>query len=119
MYCLFLVCVEYASDQEWSRYLFLFTICWCGLVGFLIADYLFIVGNLNYMKTATVFVTGAETCKQFFEVNIYCNLVVAVLISLLSLLQIIHIFITGKNFFMKKHVVHTASCFDDDIIVYG
>ncbi len=39
-YCLFMACVDYASDQEWSRYLLINTIMWCALVGFLIGNYL-------------------------------------------------------------------------------
>lgn len=40
MYCLFMTSIDYASDQEWSRYLVFNTILWAALVGFLITDFL-------------------------------------------------------------------------------
>jgi hypothetical protein len=62
--------------------------------------------------------TGTETCKQLFQVNLWCNLIVAVLISVLAVLHIIKIFLISKNFFLKRFVPHTAMCPDEDIIVF-
>ncbi len=49
--------------------------------------------------------------------NILLNLVVAVLVSILAILQIIKIIHLWKKFFITKYVPHSAMCTDDDIIV--
>jgi hypothetical protein len=62
--------------------------------------------------------TGTTACKNFFQLNIIINIIVAAIIAVLAVLQIIKLFFISKNFFLKKHVPHTATCEDEDIIVY-
>ena len=49
MFCLFMTYVDYATDEEWSRYLCLNTILWVALVAFLIGDYLTVIIFLLFM----------------------------------------------------------------------
>jgi hypothetical protein len=41
-FALFVAMIDFASDVEWSRYLFLNTLLWLGLCGFLIADFIYV-----------------------------------------------------------------------------
>jgi hypothetical protein len=78
------------------------------------------VDNLNYYtqdKDNIFNRSGTDSCNQLFQVNLWCNLVVAVLISILSVLQIIKIIFIAKNFFFINHVPNVALCEDEDIIV--
>jgi hypothetical protein len=40
IYAFFMLKIEYATDQEWSRYLLFNSILWAALVGFLVGDFL-------------------------------------------------------------------------------
>jgi hypothetical protein len=40
-----MACVDYASDQEWSKYLLCNVICWAALIAFVIADFLSVITN--------------------------------------------------------------------------
>ncbi len=62
---------------------------------------------------------GAATCKQLFEINLWGNLIVAALISVLAVLLIVKIFLIARGFFMVKYVPHSAISTDEDIIVLG
>lgn len=121
MLFLFLTCVDYASDEEWSRYLMINVICWLALVGFLITDYYFFSQNLQFYTTDKLNIfslSGTDVCNQLFQVNLWCNLIVAIIISILAILQILQILLTAKRFFLTAYVEHTAVCNDDDIIVF-
>jgi hypothetical protein len=58
---------------------------------------------------------GAETCDQLFVVNLYLNLVVAIITSIIAISIIIKVTIIANEFFFTKYVPHTAKVFDDDI----
>ncbi len=120
MFCLFIMYKDYASDTEWSRYMVINLVLWIGLVGFLFADYLTVVSNLSYYSDDpdNIFkLEGTEKCIQLFQVNVWCNLIVAIIATVLALLLIFKIFIITKNFFIVKYYPHTAISEDDDIIV--
>jgi len=120
MYYLFLTLVDFASDQEWSRYMTLNFISWCALVGFVIADYLTFITNFKYFNEDPdkVFVLeNTSSCQQLFQANLWCNLVVAIIISGLAVLELLTLFSIAKNFFIKKHVVHSARNIEEAIIV--
>lgn len=121
-YALFIANIEYASDKEWSRYLVLNVILWACLIGFVIGDYLVFLENMNFYSKdpeGIFALAGTATCQQLFQINLFLNLIVAVLISVLGILLILKIILIARQFFMVKYVPHSAISNDEDIIVYG
>jgi hypothetical protein len=43
--------IDYATDQEWSRYLVFNSILWAALVGFLVGDFLNVRQELKLVYT--------------------------------------------------------------------
>lgn len=60
---------------------------------------------------------GTKVCNQLFQMNLWSNLIVVILIAILSVLLLIKIILIAYNFFFVKYVPHTAISTDDDIIV--
>ena len=58
---------------------------------------------------------NAKECKDLFVLNLYMNLVVAIISAVIAIALIIKIIIIANDFFFKKYVIHTAKVFDDDI----
>ena len=63
--------------------------------------------------------TDVATCKQLFEVNLWCNLVVVISVSIIAVFQIVKVVFLSKKYFLSKHVVHSARSWDENIIVHG
>jgi hypothetical protein len=124
LHAMYLGCyLDYAADNEWSRNLVLNLIIWGGQVGIIIGDFIYSAGlisfyNTNYDDTSIkVFSASSPTCNTLFQINMYGYLVVAIIMSILAILQMWKIIDIGKNFFMKNYVEHTARCEDENIIV--
>jgi hypothetical protein len=63
--------------------------------------------------------TDISTCQQLFFINLICNLIVAIMISIIVLLQLIWVFLIAKRFFLIRHVEHSARCEDENLVVIG
>lgn len=118
--------VDYASDKEWSRNLYLNTFLWLCTVGITIGLYIYSTNliaffNSNYDSVGTtngmVFSVATTSCNRLFEANMYGNLLVAIFMTILDILQFWKIFQIWKNFFMVNYVEHSARCEDENIIV--
>lgn len=80
------------------------------------------VENYNFYKNDTLVIfnkTGTEVCNQLFQVSLWCNLLVAVISSILSIFLILNVILIAKNFFFVKYVPHSAICTDEDIVVFS
>ncbi len=119
LYWLFIYLKEYASDQEWSRYLIILVIFWAAMVGFLIAEYIISVDNLNFYNDNKGLFQGSDNkkCRQVFKSNLALNFIVAIFNSIIAVIMIIKVFLISKQFFLVKYVPHTATSEDEDIIV--
>ena len=119
LYWLYIYLKEYASDQEWSRYLIILVVFWSAMVGFLIAEYIISVDNLNYYNEHKVEFQGSKNkkCRQVFKANLALNFIVAIFNSIIAIIMIIKVFMISKQFFLVKYVPHTATSEDEDIIV--
>lgn len=118
-YC-FIGCKEYASDQEWSRYLIITSILCVILIGVNVFHYIETIDHFKFYNDDKdkVFIGDYKSeCKQLFVANLVLNFFVAVSCSIVEILVLIRVFFIGKDFFMKSYVPHTAKCVDDDIIV--
>ena len=116
---LFMYCKDYASDQEWSRYLIItafFVFC---MIGFNIADYVITSKNLKFYRDniTNEYDNSAKTCKRVFKANLGMNFTVCIISSIIELIVLIKIFLIGKFFFLNSYVPHTAVCEDEDIII--
>ena len=70
--------------------------------------------------TAEIFkLSGVDTCKTLFQINLYGNLVVVGLAAIFAIMLIIKIVILSYTFFIKTYVPHTATAEDEDIIVFS
>ena len=118
LYWLFIYLKDYASDQEWSRYMILLIILWCAMVGFLIAEYVISVDNLKYYNDnkSSVF-QKSKKCKRIFLANLSLNFIVSIFNTLIAIGVIIRVIFISKDFFFSKYVPHSATCEDEDIII--
>jgi len=98
-------------------------------VGFLIGHFITVrkinlikvIQNITFYKNNPLGIfgkTGTDPCQQIFLANLWLNLVVAILVSILAIFQIFKIIQIGKKFFMSSYVPHSATCTDDDIVVF-
>jgi len=123
LYHCYLYNVEFATDEEWSRYLTFEGIALVCLVGFDIGDYIWCIQNIQYFTnnsgTNQLFtMPGVSVCPSLFHFNTYCNIVVAVLISVISVFQGFKISANYKElFFPKEQDEYRARCDDPDIII--
>jgi hypothetical protein len=63
--------------------------------------------------------TDVATCKQLFTINLWCNLVVVVAVTIIAIFQVVKATLIARRFFMAKHMPHTARSVDENIIVFG
>jgi len=123
LYHFFLYNVDYATDEEWSRYLTFEAIALILLIGFDIGDYVWCIQNLNYYADNSgvnqLFTkSGVSACPSLFNFNMYCNMVVAVLISVIAIFQGFKISANYKElYFPKEQEEYRARCDDPDIII--
>ena len=102
MYQMFLSMVEYATDEEWFRYLTFKLIILVFLIGFNIADYLFCINNMSYYNANSgvnqmFTMSDVTVCPQLYNFNLYANVIVSVLISLICVFQILTTLFNYKN----------------------
>lgn len=101
---------EYASDQEWFRYIIIGLVFWAALVGVNIANYVFTVKNLKDKD-------NFKGCKNLLLANVIINFIVCIGCTIMEVLVIIRLILLFLQFFLKSFVPHTAKCVDDDIII--
>lgn len=101
LYWLFLYLKDYANDQEWSRYLIFCSIFNLALLGYIIASFLLIK-------------THFKSCTNWIKA---LNYVVSVVSLIISIMVFVITLLLAKDFFLYKHVPHTAICEDEDIII--
>lgn len=118
---LYLYIVDYASDEEWYRYLFgqfILSIC---LFSLDIGEYYFVAKNFKlFTEDENDLFTniGVVECPKIFNFNVYMNLFVALINSFLCLIQ------GGKTIANYKELFYNedqdrmrASSEDNDIII--
>ena len=122
---MFLFMVDYATDEEWYRYLCFKFILFICLVGFDIGDYLWCINNISYY-TANSGVNqlftkpGVSVCPTLFNFNLYANLIVSVLITVICIFQLIKTCTNYKElFYPSNQEEYRARCDDPDIIILG
>lgn len=123
-HCLYLgYILDYASDSEWSRHLIANFAIWVLLVGITIGDYVYSSKLINFYNNhhdenqIRIFSSKSPFCNKLFEINMYGYLIVAIVMSLIAIIQIWKIFTIWKKFFVNNYVDHSARCEDDNIIV--
>jgi hypothetical protein len=80
------------------------------------------MSNINYYNTDPdgVFkLTDVDTCKQLFTINLICNLIVVIAVTIIAIFQVVKVILIAKKFFIAKHMPHSARCVDENIIVFG
>lgn len=120
---LFLHIKDYASDEEWSRYLFFLFILSLSLISINIAEYYFVAKNFTLYSSDDNGIfskEGVTECPRLFRFNVYVNLFVALFMSFLSIIQVIQ---TLKNykilFYPVNQDILRARCEDHDIVIMG
>lgn len=117
---LFFYCKNYASDQEWSRYIIILLFFWLCMVGFNVASYIVTSSNLRYYnkdKDGIFKKNDVKKCKNLYRANLGLNFCVCIVNSIIEALILFKIFMISKEFFFTKYVPHSAVCEDDDIII--
>ena len=115
--------VDYATDEEWYRYLFLKLIMLIFLIGFDVGDYLWCIDNMSYYSLNSgpnqLFTKpGVTVCPTLFNFNLYANLIVSGLISLICIFQLLKTLINYKElFYPSNQEEYRARCDDPDIII--
>jgi len=115
---LHLYLIEYASDEEWYRYLFCQFLLSIILLSLDITEYYFVSANFTYYNQHQKIINSFQSCSKVFTYNLYVNLVIAIIISFLSIFQI---FKTFKNykllFYNEKPDYFRARCDDPNILI--
>jgi hypothetical protein len=118
---LFLYIKDYASDEEWSRYLFFLFVLSLGMISIDIAEYYFVAKNFtmyNSDENGIFSKEGVTECPTLFNFNVYVNLFIALFISFLSIIQAVQ---TIKNYKILFYPVNQdllrARCENPDIVI--
>ncbi len=126
LHTMYLGCIlDYASDIEWSRLLFINLFIWVLMSGFIIGDLIYSSELINYYNknysatstTTSIFSSSTSKCNNLFQANMYGYLIVGIIMALLAVFQIVKIIQLKNNFFFKNFVEHSARCEDENIIV--
>jgi hypothetical protein len=123
-YMMFLYMIDYATDEEWYRYLFFKLILLLFLIGFDVGDYIWCINNMNYYNEnssgANKLFTkiGVTVCPNLFNFNLYANWAVSILISVICLFQLLKTLMNYKElFYPSNQEEYRARCDDPDIII--
>lgn len=125
MYQLFLFMVDYATDEEWYRYLTIKLIMLIFLAGFGVADIMFCLDNSTYYTKNSgvnqLFTkTDVSVCPSLYKFNLLANFIVSVLIIVICIFQSLKTFINYKElFYPSNQEEYRARCDDPDIIILG
>jgi hypothetical protein len=116
--------IDYATDEEWYRYLFFKLILLLFLIGFDVGDYIWCINNMNYYNEnssgANKLFTkiGVTVCPNLFNFNLYANWAVSILISVICLFQLLKTLMNYKElFYPSNQEEYRARCDDPDIII--
>jgi hypothetical protein len=116
----FLSRVEYASDEEWFRYLVLNLSCCITLGLFNLFEYFDFKNNLAFYNTVLTIKFGDESkCIIFFNVNLWSTFVNTVAITVVCVLQIVMIINNFKFYFLSLNEIEKTKTVNDvDLFVY-
>lgn len=119
LYWLYIYLKEYASDQEWSRYMIILLVFWLAMVGFLIAEYIISVDNLSFYNDNKTLFEGDEnkSCRHVYIANLSLNFVVSIFNTIIAIIMGVKVVFISKGLFFTKYVPHTATSEDEDIII--
>ena len=119
LYSFFLYKIDYASDEEWFRYLVIYTFCCCGLIIFNLFVYMdfFQILRILMDNKNNLFNEVTDQCTLTFKVNITFKGLNMVLISLISAFQLYNIGDVGSYLFLKHDCDKNAISYDPDVIV--
>lgn len=115
-YSRFIYKIDYASDEEWFRYLVLNFVCCVGLGLFNMAEYLDFSSQMEFYDKLRKEYANAENCILLFRVNLWSNFVNTVTISSVCAIQITKIFDNFNRLFIQE--AEPARTDDKDIVVY-
>ena len=117
----FLSKLDYASDEEWFRYLVLNFAC-CIILGlFNFLEYFDFMDNLKIYRDCLLENYSNETqCLIFFNVNLWATFVNTVAITAVCVVQILMIINNYKFYFVTKNneITKLKVIEDQDLFVY-
>jgi hypothetical protein len=116
-YARFISKIDYASDEEWFRYLVMNFVCCVGLGLFNMAEYLDFSTQMSFFQeTLLLKYESATNCIILFKVNLWSNFVNTVTITSVCAIQITKIFDNFNRLFIQE--AEPARTDDKDIVVY-
>ena len=110
--------IDYASDQEWSRYLLFYSIAWAFLILTDTGLFLDFINFIEFSSDSKVFeLENVEQCVRLFEINKWLTLSVAGLIGVLAFTQMLSVVQLMKRFLLTSGIDKFAIIEDSNIQV--
>ena len=105
---------EYASDEEWFRYLIIMIIFFLGMIAILVCSIIFTMKNKkDYYDPFK----KLDIELKYYKAYVILAIIAFVFQILVCLLDLVVHFLMFKNYVCASYVEHTATSDDEDIVI--